>query len=233
MQSRKKVTNYDLFYGLGPSLTDEQRHLLDAMFDPSIKVVVINSPAGTGKTTLVVGAAKLLAASLIYIFPNVCEKELGYLPGPLWDKYYQYLAPLFDALEEIGEDPAKVVFNEDADKDPIIRSKQMQNLKNGSIWVQPSPHVFLRGRNLKGNKVICIDEAQNYSKKEIKKIITRVHDDVHKVVLAGHMGQCDLDPGVRSGFPDYIDFYRKVPYARVIDLTKCFRGVIASDADRV
>lgn len=233
MGRKKTAPAETLFFGLGPTLTDEQQQLVNAMFDPEIKVIVLNSPAGTGKTTLVVGATKLLAADLIYVFPNICESAFGYLPGPLWEKYYQYLGPLFDALEEIDEDPDRVVFNEDADKDPALRARQGQNLERGNIWVFPKPHTFLRGRNLKGNKVICVDEAQNFSKKELKKILTRIHDGVHKVILAGHMGQCDLDPGVRSGFPDYIDFYRKVPYARVIDLTKCFRGVIASDADRV
>ena len=228
--AKKKKMDDNLFFGLGPTLTNEQQELLDALFDPDIKVVVIPSAAGTGKTTIVTGAAKIMGKELVYVFPNVSEDEFGYLPGPLWEKYYQYLGPLFDALEEIGDIPEKVVFNEDAIKDPSMRSQQARSLENGVIWVYPKPHAFLRGRNLKGSKVIFIDECQNFTKSQLKKIITRVHDDC-KLVLAGHMGQCDLH--LRSGFPDYINFYRQAEYAKVIELNKCFRGMIAADADRV
>lgn len=228
----KRVLYNSMFFGLGPTLTEEQKELIQALLDPDINVVVIPSVAGTGKTTLVTGAAKIMKKDLVYVFPNVSEDEFGYLPGPLWEKYYQYLGPLFDALDEIGDDPDRVVFNEDACKDPIANSKQAQALKNGQIWVYPKPHGFLRGRNLKGDKVIFIDEAQNFTKGQLKKILTRCHDNC-KVVLAGHMGQCDLELTDHSGFPAYIDFYRKASYAKVIELTKCFRGKVAADADRV
>lgn len=232
IQLGKRVLSNSMFFGLGPSLTEEQKELVQALLDPEVNVVVIPSVAGTGKTTLVTGAAKIMKKDLVYVFPNVSEDEFGYLPGPLWEKYYQYLGPLFDALDEIGEEPDKVVFNEDACKDPALYSKQMNALKNGQIWVYPKPHGFLRGRNLKGDRVIFIDEAQNFSKGQLKKILTRCHDSC-KVVLAGHMGQCDLDHVAQSGFPDYIEFYKTAPYAKVIELNKCFRGKVAADADRV
>lgn len=233
MSKRKQLSDYDLFFGLGPTLTDEQKQLIDALFNPDIKVVVIPSVAGTGKTSLVVGATKIMQKELVYVFPNVSEDEFGFLPGSLFEKYYQYLGPLFDALETIGEDPNKVVFNEDANRDPSLKAQQMKMLKEGHVWAYPKPHGFLRGRNLCGDKVIFVDEAQNFTKAQLKKIITRVHDDCAKLVLAGHMGQCDLKRDVVSGFPAYIDFYRKCQYARVIELNKCFRGKVASDADRV
>jgi len=232
MSKRKQLSDCDLFFGLGPTLTDEQKQLIDAMFNPDIKVIVIPSVAGTGKTSLVVGATKILQKDLVYVFPNVNEDEFGFLPGNLFEKYYQYLGPLFDALDTIGDDPNRVVFNEDASRDPALKAQQMKMLKEGHVWAFPKPHGFLRGRNLSGDKVIFIDEAQNFTKAQLKKIITRVHDDC-KLVLAGHMGQCDLKRDVISGFPAYIDFYRKCQYAKVIELNKCFRGQIASDADMV
>ena len=225
----KKYKNKNYFY---ESLTSEQEKLKEALLDPMVKVIVVNAPAGTGKTTLVTWATKLMQRDLVYVFPNVAEEELGYTPGGVFSKYYKYLSPLIDALEEIDEVPEKVIYNEDAGRDPIASNVQGQALENGTIWVYPKPHCYLRGSNLKGNKVIVIDESQNYTKKQLKKIITRVHDSA-KLVLIGHMGQCDLADNVRSGFPDYIEFYRHEPYARVIELTKCFRGVIASGADKV
>ena len=214
------------------NLTDEQEALKEALVDSEVKVVAVNAPAGTGKTTIVTWATKIMQRDLVYVFPNVAEDELGYTPGGVFDKYYKYLSPLIDALEEIDEEPERAIYNEDAGRDPVASSIQGKALENGTIWVYPKPHCYLRGSNLRGNKVIMIDEAQNYTKKQLKKIITRVHDSA-KLVLVGHMGQCDLDSNVRSGFPDYLDFYRKAPYAKVIELTKCFRGVIASDADKV
>ena len=43
MSKRKKLSDYDLFFGLGPTLTDEQKQLIDALFNPDIKVIVIPS----------------------------------------------------------------------------------------------------------------------------------------------------------------------------------------------
>ncbi|EGO63505.1 PhoH family protein [Acetonema longum] len=214
-----------MFFGLGPKLTAKQRQYVDAVFDK--KVIVVPSKAGTGKTLLAVAAAKVMERDLVYVFPNVCEDEFGYLPGSLWDKYYQYLGPLFDALDEIRERPMTCVSREDANED-----SNSGGWKDGNVWVYPKPHTFLRGRNLKGNKIIMVDEAQNLTKPQLKKIITRVHDDC-TVILAGHMGQCDLPDPSKSGFPAYIDFYRTRDYAAVVELTQCFRGVIASEADEV
>lgn len=218
----------NLFYGLRPKFTAEQEEFVDAIFDPDIKVIVSPSVAGTGKTQLTVGCAKILNRDLIYVFPNLCEDSFGFLPGTLFEKYYQYLGPLFDALDEMKEDITKCVYNEDTKNDP----KQIDLMKRGKIWVYPKPHTFLRGRNLSGKKIIYIDEAQNFTIGELRKILSRVHDDC-KVVLTGHMGQCDLIRADQSGFPAYIDFYRNCEYAKVIELNTNFRGRISRDADNI
>ena len=88
MSKRKQLSDCDLFFGLGPTLTDEQKQLIDALFNPDIKVIVIPSVAGTGKTSLVVGATKIMQKDLVYVFPNVSEDEFGFLPGNLFEKYY-------------------------------------------------------------------------------------------------------------------------------------------------
>lgn len=222
----------NLFFGLRESFTAEQESFVNAIFDTNVKVIVTPSVAGTGKTTLTVGAAKILQRELVYVFPNIGEDEFGHRPGSLFEKQWEYLGPLFDALDKIGDDPYKCIWNEDAMKDVGQRKDQMERLRRGQIWVYPKAHGFLRGRNLEGNKIIFIDECQNYTKAQLKKIITRVHDD-SILVLAGHMGQCDLRDISKSGFPAYIDFYKNCEYAKVIELTKCFRGRIASDADKV
>jgi len=123
-------------------------------------------------------------------------------------------------LLELNEDPARAIISED----------NIINIKNGTAWVQPMSHVFARGTNIKGGKFVVIDEAQNFTRSELKKILTRIHDDC-KVVIIGHDKQCDLENPLKSGFVPYIDFLKDEDFVNVCTLTKNFRGKLATKAD--
>lgn len=207
----------NLLFGFAPKLTDEQREYVDAIFD--YQFVIVNAKAGTGKTTLAVAAAKLLNKPLYYIFSPVEERTMGYRPGNQWEKEESYITPLKDALIEINEDPERVIFNPD----------RPEFLKRGDVWVYPMSHVFARGMNLK-DKVVIIDEAQNFTRGELKKVLTRIHDDC-KVIMIGHDGQNDLPNPDKSGFVPYIDHFKDEPYVKVCSLTRNFRGRLATHAD--
>ena len=181
----------ELFFGLGPKLTDEQRIYVDSIFDN--QVTIVNAPAGSGKTTLAVGAAKILNQPLVYIFAPVEEKKMGYRPGNQKEKEMEYYQPLVDALLEIGEFPDKVIF------DP----ETMDTSKNGNAWVYPKSHIFARGTNIKDSTVI-IAESQNFTRGELKKVLTRIHDSC-TVIIEGHTGQNDLPDPNKSGFEPYIN----------------------------
>ncbi|CDN42049.1 MULTISPECIES: PhoH family protein [Paenibacillus] len=206
-----------LFFGFAPKLTGEQRVYVDSIFDRQITFV--NARSGTGKTTLAVAAAKLIGKPLVYVFSPVEEGRMGFRPGTQREKEAAYITPLTDALYEIGENPAKVIYDPD----------NVEAQKRGDVWVYPMSHVFARGMNLKG-KTVILDESQNMTRGELKKILTRIHDDC-RVIVIGHTEQCDLPQPGKSGFAPYIEHFRGEPYASVCELTVNFRGQLAQKAD--
>jgi phosphate starvation-inducible protein PhoH len=206
-----------MFFGFADKLTDEQRIYVNSIFDRQLTLV--NARSGTGKTTLAVAAAKLLGKPLVYVFSPVEEGRMGFRPGNQREKEAAYITPLSDALYEIGEDPAKVIY------DP----ENAEALKRGTAWVYPMSHIFARGTNIKG-KTVIIGESQNFTRGELKKLLTRIHDDC-SVILEGHTEQCDLQNVSKSGFAPYIEHFRNEPYAQVCELTVNFRGQLAQHAD--
>lgn len=211
------LPKHTLFYGL--KLTDEQTGYSNSIIDKL--VTFCQARAGSGKTTVAVGTAKIMLdmyqhlKEVHYIFPTVEEKALGFSTGDVKAKEAKYLTPLLDALKEINEVPYKVLKNEWTEK-------------QGTWWVDAYSHNYMRGGNIK-NAVVIIDEAQNMTKKELRKILTRCHDSSYVVVM-GDINQCDIDPK-QSGFIPYLEHYRTVPFANVVELTKNFRGVISAHAE--
>jgi phosphate starvation-inducible protein PhoH and related proteins len=212
----------ELFYGLGPTLTDEQKEYLDAIFD--YQMVICNSVAGTGKTTLAVGAAKILHGlykmPLLYVFNPTEETRMGYRPGEQHDKERAYLGPLKDALKVIREDHRFAIDNED-NPDHVRKV----------AWITATSHTFMRGTNMK-DLTLIIDEAQNFTVPDLRKVLTRVHDST-KVIVIGHTGQCDLPDPSLSGFQGCIDHFKDEPYCKTVTLTKNFRGRLANHADQL
>ncbi len=221
----------NMLFGYAPKLTDEQRVYVDSIFD--YQLTICNARSGTGKTLLAVSCAKLLEKDLVYIFSPIEEHRMGYRPGTQCEKELAYIVPLKDALVEINEDPNQSIFYEDDFKDSNSKKckDMMRALKEGKIWVYPRSHVFARGTNIK-NCTVIIDEAQNFSKQELRKVLTRIHDDC-KVIMIGHTGQCDLKNPEQSGFQDYIEFFKDKDYANVCGLNYNFRGKLAHDADQI
>jgi len=205
-----------LFFGLKSKLSKEQEIYLDAI--ENNQITFCNARSGSGKTTLAVGMAKLLDKGLVYIFATPQEKTLGFRKGNTQEKESDYLTPLYDALVEIGEIPEKV----------IISENNIDNIKNGSAWVKATSATFLRGTNLK-NTTIILDESQNHSIADLKKILTRIHDSC-TVIVIGHSGQIDIKPSA-SGFTKYLEHFRTEPYCAVVELTINFRGKLATRAD--
>jgi phosphate starvation-inducible protein PhoH and related proteins len=209
----------NLLFGFEPKLTDEQREYVNSIFDNQLTIV--NARSGTGKTTLAVACAKIIGKPLVYIFAPVEEKRMGYRPGSQTEKEREYLQPLKDALMEINEPPEKVIYSEE----------NIEAQKAGHVWVYPMSHTFARGINLK-DKTVIIAEAQNFTRGELKKVLTRIHDSC-TVIIEGHDGQCDLPDPKKSGFVPYIEHFRDEPYCKVVELTKNFRGRLAQKADEL
>ena len=63
-----------------------------------------------------------------------------------------------------------------------ITQKSMLAQKNGTNYIDCITHTFERGVNYE-NKVVIIDEAQNYYLDELKKVLTRCHDNCKVIVI--------------------------------------------------
>lgn len=62
----KKLDECTFFKRLGFELSDEQKKLRDAIYDPDIDIVFVNSPAGTGKSVVSVATACLMVECKLY-----------------------------------------------------------------------------------------------------------------------------------------------------------------------
>lgn len=212
------------FYGL--ELNDEQKAFAESIWNPDNLIVFCNSKAGTGKTTVAVGVANMLVQyglydGIVYIAAPVQEEKLGYMPGDLQDKISFYFDPLYQALLKLNINP-----------NTAINQMNIENQKNGTGYIDAITHVFLRGQNFE-NKVVICEESQNLYCDELKKVLTRIHDNC-KTIVIGHSGQCDLyHYPERSGFAPYIDHFANEPYAKVCELTKNYRGKVSTHADEL
>ena len=80
-----------MFYGM--ELDENQAAFVEAIKDLSKTIVFCDAPAGTGKTTLAMGAANLLVQDkrneldgIVYIVSPYGEGKQGYLPGSITEK---------------------------------------------------------------------------------------------------------------------------------------------------
>jgi phosphate starvation-inducible PhoH-like protein len=134
-------------------------------------------PAGTGKTFLAVahGAGMLMRGEvdrLIVTRPAVeAGEKLGFLPGDLNEKVDPYLAPIWEALNDI------------LGPDDVRRRRD-----KGEI--EAAPIAFMRGRTL-AHAFIIVDEAQNTSRLQMKMVLTRLGEGA-RMVVTGDPSQIDL-----------------------------------------
>ena len=204
-------------------LDAEQAVFVREIMDPDKTIVFCNAKAGTGKTTLAMGAANILVKDkrnnlngIVYIVSPYGEEKQGYLPGDITQKSEIYYEPAYQAMIENG-------MNVNSD----VMSESMTSKKKGDAFVKLLTHTYLRGTNLE-RKVIIIDEAQNFTAAELKKVLTRIHDDC-KVIVVGHTGQIDIS--AKSGFAQYIEHFRNQERCAVCELTVNHRGWLSTHAD--
>lgn len=226
-------------YLFGKELTPEQKDVVIAT--GTHKVIFLNADAGTGKTWLVTAISKMMNKKMHYIFFPVGQEILGLLPGGIKEKEKPFLLPLEDALVSIGEMPEMAIYQEKKEEPEEIEENPKKKKKNkvtnpkyrdlepGDPWVYPSSHTYWRGGNLE-DSIVVIDEAQNGTKHELKKILTRCHDSC-LVFVIGHTGQIDLKNPDKSGFEPYLDHTENTDLATICHLTKNFRGRISTWAD--
>ena len=211
------------FYGL--QLDEQQKKFVAEILNPDKTIVFCDAVAGTGKTTLAMGAANKLVKDtrndlngIVYIVSPYGEQKQGYLPGGVTEKSEVYFEPAYQALLTCNMNP-------NAD----VCTESMTAKKKGSGYVKLLTHTFLRGVNLE-QKVVILDEAQNFTTEELKKVLTRIHDSC-KVIVVGHTGQVDISG--HSGFARYIQHFSAAERCAVCELTTKHRGWLSSYADKL
>ena len=211
----------NMFYHM--TLDEEQIAFVEAIENPEKSIVFCDAPAGTGKTTLAMGAANILVQDkrnelegIVYIVSPYGEQKQGYLPGSITEKSEVYYEPAYQAMIEVGMNPNVDVYSE-----------SMTARKKDEAYVKLLTHTYLRGTNLQ-NKVVILDESQNYTVAELKKVLTRCHDSC-KVIVIGHTGQIDIRGG--SGFSKYLEHFQGHEQCAVCKLTTNHRGWLSTYAD--
>lgn len=200
----------NMLYGLRPKMNDGQLKFADMILNKD--VIFCDAMPGSGKTTIATAMGKLLVEykcykKLLYLFANTEEDELGFLPGSLSMKEAAYLQPLIDALLAIDD-------------------RSVQRINDTDGWVEASSHAFKRGINLI-DRFIIIDEAQNWIKQKLKKVISRAHEENCKIIIIGDTEQCDLPNPSLSGFASCMKHFRGTPRTGFVTLDSSFRGWIA------
>lgn len=213
----------ETFYGM--QLDEEQMVFANAIWNPDIDIVFVDAKAGTGKTTVAVGVANLLIQynfydELIYIMSPYGERKQGWLPGTITEKSSVYFEALYQALVECN-----------VNINTAINTESIANRKNGTGFVTCITDTFLRGSNL-NNAVIIIDEAQNFTIPQLKKVLTRIGNNA-KVIVIGHDLQCDLDYPEQSGFLSYVNHFTDKERVAVCKLTHNYRSWISQWADEL
>lgn len=216
-----KTLDNHIFFGM--KLDAQQKAYRDAIWSDDKIIVFCDARAGSGKTQIAVMTAELLHKygrydGIVYITAPVQEGKLGFLPGTVQEKLEVYNEPFYQAALKANIDVQHAFFG-DADSE-----------KMGSAYIECMSHNYLRGCNFE-NKVVIIDEAQNFYKDELKKVLTRMHDTC-KVIVIGHTGQIDLyHHPENSGFAPYIEHFKNVEWAEVCQLTENYRGKLSNHAD--
>ena len=204
-------------------LDEYQRAFREACLSGDKLIVFCNAVAGSGKTTIAMDAANVLVQDsktnydgILYIVSPYGEGKQGYLPGSITEKSEVYFEPAYQAMVECNMNP-----NTD------VCTESMASKKRGDGFVKLLTHTYMRGPNV-ANKVVIIDEAQNFTARDLKKVLTRMHDTC-KVIVIGHTGQIDI--AGRSGFVGYIDHFKGQEKCAVCELKNNYRGWISTWAD--
>jgi PhoH-like ATPase len=168
-----------------------QMFAMHGMLDDDFNVVLIEALAGSGKTLLALAAGMrnldLKRHDKIIYIRNSIEsvdrgEDIGYLSGND-EKMKIYNYPLYDTLDFIVR--AKPGKKNDTEKDVENKVKLlMEKYKIETMWIGA-----IRGRTI-SNSYVIIDEIQNFSRKSLQTVLSRLDSDC-KVVCIGSNRQID------------------------------------------
>lgn len=173
---RSNDNNTSIFRQITPK-TKNQDTYYKSLYNPLSEIIVVNGPAGTGKSYLALSYAinSLLTKThkRLWITRPAVEtgSQVGFLPGDTKDKLLPYVAPAFATLHKL------------TNKAIIDQLIHQQAISTEII-------SYMRGHSL-DNTILYIDEAQNTSFTEMKMLLTRLGEN-SKFIILGDLEQSDL-----------------------------------------
>lgn len=226
-----------------------QRFALYALLAPveEYPVVIIDGPAGTGKTFLAMAAAmdqtytwesytkkshkegsgesdKKYERILITRSNSIPDGEnLGFLPGDIDEKMAPLTGPFHDSLYSL--------LSEGGQEDPAQINMHIDDLF-GSGFIQNLPMAYIRGRSIPRSYII-VDEAQNLTRTQMRDILTRAGEGAKVIILADVKNQID-NPKVDKYTSGFSYAFAKMRGPHVAELVfgekECVRSPLASMA---
>jgi PhoH-like ATPase len=196
---------------------DAQKEALEALMNPEIDLVVMDSVAGGGKTYLALAAGleqvieKHMYKDIIFTrAPVSVGDELGFLPGTVDEKMLPWCHALLDNMEALNVDP-----------------------KDAERYVTLTAIQHMRGRSLQ-KRYVVIDETQNLTKEQVKVLLTRAGEDT-KVVCLGDSSQVDNKKLTKenNGLQYLVEKSINCPFVQVVKLPDGVRSRLCAWATEV
>lgn len=201
----RMIKNDSSLFGLKAVNGDSQPNYgqllaFDILSDPSIKCVILEGGAGTGKTLMALTAGLFQQKMYRNIFvsnpmvPLSGKSSMGYLPGDIDEKSFPWLLPFEQNLKFLESNPSTKMAGlvkkpKSVDKKDVKKSiEEVKLYKKYGINLQPLEYI--RGQTI-CDSFIIIEEAQNLTPHEVKTIITRLGKG-SKIVFCGDLGQIDI-----------------------------------------
>jgi len=217
---------------------------MEFLLDPEVQLVVLDGPAGSGKTRMMVAAAlfsllgqpttmrfasgsSLTQASrfdngLFLLRPEhpSSKYELGFLPGDFEQKVTPWLEPILQHMRSLS------VLNEHDFVADLENRNQLHFLST----------AMLRGLDIE-RSIVVVDELQNGDRHLAKTLMSRFCD-TSKVVLAGCLDPVQIDNPYVDWRSNALTRVKQTykgfgPYVAQISLQQNYRGPISKKADEL
>lgn len=220
-----------------------QLFLSRAIQNPTINIILCDAAAGTGKTlTAFSNAIQLVKRGqykgITYIRTSVDDvekaEESGFRSGND-EKDAPYFGPVEDTLGTIFRNRYKDNKRKGQEFENFIQEQTAEAILKYNIKLLTT--LGLRGRTL-DDEVVIIDEAQNYSRSSLQKVITRMGKNT-LLLIVGSNNQIDHPYITRhnNGLSILLEEAKHEPLEDVklyaVPLTKILRSPIAEFAERV
>ncbi|PAU74548.1 PhoH family protein [Halomonas salipaludis] len=225
------LTNYRHHAGVwGVHAHDSRQNFtLNLLMDPEIDLVTIAGNAGTGKTFMTLAAAfqqtldaKQFERIVFTRAPIPMGEDIGFLPGTEEEKMSPWMGAFHDNMDNLLRSE---------DGDTSWDNGATRQLLGSRVQIR-SPG-FMRGRTL-NDTFLIIDEAQNFTPKQLKALVSRAGRNT-KIVCLGNVGQIDTPylTANTCGMAAVVERFRDWPHAGHITLKSVERSRLALAAEEL